>query len=189
MKNVYITILSIIAVTLALLLFVFISLNWYTNHGEFVMVPNVKGKSMFDAKRELNNYDLDYLVVDSTFDETKPPLTVLDQQPHKGTKVKEMRKVYLTLNASTPPQVKIPNIIDNSRRQAELILNSWGLKIGQMILIGINERTSLPETDSLRKELLEGKIGGIILFEKNISMVIEDKRALPSGRNKRYDFF
>lgn len=42
-------------------------------------------------------------------------------------------------------------------------------KIGQMILVGINDRTSLSDTDSLRKELAEGKIGGIILFEKNIS--------------------
>jgi eukaryotic-like serine/threonine-protein kinase len=135
MKSISMTILSVIAATLALLFLIFMSLNWYTNHGEFVMVPNVKGKSMFDAKRELNNYDLDYLVVDSTYDESKPPLTVLDQQPAKGAKVKEMRKVYLTLNASAPPQVKIPNIIDNSRRQAELILNSWGLKIGEMIYI------------------------------------------------------
>ncbi len=135
MKNLSITILSIIAATAALLFLLFFGLSFYTNHNEFVVVPNVKGKSMFDAKKELNNYDLDYLVVDSTYDESKPPLSVLDQQPRKGAKVKENRKVYLTLNASTPPQVKIPNIIDNSRRQAELILNSWGLKLGQLIYI------------------------------------------------------
>ncbi len=46
---------------------------------------------------------------------------------------------------------------------------SLDVKIGQMILVGINERTSLSETDSLRAELLAGKIGGIILFEKNIA--------------------
>lgn len=135
MKNTLITILSILAATIVLLFFAFYSLSWYTNHDEFVVVPNVKGKSMFDAKKELNNFDLDYLVVDSTYDESKPPLSVLDQQPRKGAKVKESRKVYLTLNASAPPQVKIPSIIDNSRRQAELILNSWGLKIGQYIYI------------------------------------------------------
>lgn len=40
--------------------------------------------------------------------------------------------------------------------------------IGQMIMIGLNERTALSATDSLIKDL-KYKIGGIILFEKNIS--------------------
>jgi beta-lactam-binding protein with PASTA domain len=134
-KNITFTILAIFATSVALLFLLFFGLSFYTHHNEFVVVPNVKGKSFFDAKNELNNFDLDYLVVDSTYDESKPPMSVLDQQPRKGAKVKENRRIYITLNASTPPQVKIPNIIDNSRRQAELILNSWGLKLGQMIYI------------------------------------------------------
>lgn len=42
-------------------------------------------------------------------------------------------------------------------------------KIGQMIMIGINDRKSLTATDSLIVEIRSGKMGGIILFEKNIS--------------------
>lgn len=42
-------------------------------------------------------------------------------------------------------------------------------KIGQMIMIGINDRKSIAETDSLLLEIKAGKIGGIILFEKNIA--------------------
>ncbi len=129
------TILSIIGSGVALLVFTFLSLSWYTNHGDFVVVPNIKGKSMYEAKKELGNYDLDFMVTDSTYDESKPPLSVIDQQPRKGEKVKENRKIYITLNASAPPSVKIPSIIDNSRRQAELILNSWGLKMGNLIYI------------------------------------------------------
>ncbi len=129
------TILGILGASVALLLVTFFGLSWYTNHGDFVVVPNIKGKSMYDAKKELGNYDLDYVVSDSTYDESKPPLSVLDQQPRKGAKVKENRKIYITLNASAPPSVKIPSIIDNSRRQAELILNSWGLKLGNLIYI------------------------------------------------------
>lgn len=135
MNKISVTIISIIGSAIGLLLLVFFSLGWYTNHGEYVTVPNIKGKSMYDAKRDLSNYDLDYMVVDSTYDESKPPLSVLDQQPRKGAKVKENRKIYITLNASSPPSVKVPNIIDNSRRQAELILNSWGLKLGNLIYV------------------------------------------------------
>lgn len=129
------TILYILGASVALLIFTFLGLNWYTDHGDYVVVPSVKGKSLFDAKKDLSNYDLDYVVADSTYDDTKPPLSVLDQQPVKGSKVKADRKIYLTLNASCPPSVKIPSIIDNSRRQAELILNSWGLKLGQLIYV------------------------------------------------------
>jgi beta-lactam-binding protein with PASTA domain len=135
MGKVQLTILYIIGASIAFLFFTFLCLNWYTMHGNYVAVPDVKGKSLYDAKRELEKYDLDYIVVDSTYNESQPPLSVLDQQPRKGAKVKEARKIYLTLNSSQPPSVKVPMIIDNSRRQAELILNSWGLKTGQLIYI------------------------------------------------------
>lgn len=42
-------------------------------------------------------------------------------------------------------------------------------KIGQMIMIGINDRKNLPSNDSLIAEIKSGKMGGIILFEKNIA--------------------
>ncbi|HPA35705.1 MAG TPA: PASTA domain-containing protein [Chitinophagales bacterium] len=135
MRKFSLTLLSVFAAAVALLLLVFWGLGWYTNHGEYVVVPDIKGKPLFDAKKELNEYDLDYLVTDSTYDETKPPMAVIDQQPAKGAKVKENRKIYLTLNASQPPSVKVPNIMDNSKRQAELILSSWGLKTGRYIYI------------------------------------------------------
>src|SRR5690554_5672708 len=47
--------------------------------------------------------------------------------------------------------------------------NSLDEKIGQMILVGINDRTTLATNDQLRKEIEQGKMGGIVLFEKNIS--------------------
>lgn len=46
---------------------------------------------------------------------------------------------------------------------------SLDMKIGQLIMVGINDRKSLAADDELRKELADNKIGGIILFEKNIS--------------------
>lgn len=46
--------------------------------------------------------------------------------------------------------------------------DSLDIKIGQMIMIGIGERTGLSENDSLVPALRSGKIGGVVLFEKNI---------------------
>lgn len=47
--------------------------------------------------------------------------------------------------------------------------DSLEIKIGQMIMIGIRSRTSVAENDTLLKEIRENKLGGIVLFEKNIS--------------------
>jgi beta-N-acetylhexosaminidase len=41
-------------------------------------------------------------------------------------------------------------------------------KVGQMIMVGINERKLIEPNDALREEIRSGKAGGIIYFEKNI---------------------
>lgn len=46
---------------------------------------------------------------------------------------------------------------------------SLDFKIGQMVMIGINDRTEVSSSDPLIKELKNGKIGGVLLFEKNIA--------------------
>jgi len=47
--------------------------------------------------------------------------------------------------------------------------DSLDLKIGQMIMIGIKSRTSVAGNDTLLREILGNKLGGVVLFEKNIS--------------------
>lgn len=50
-----------------------------------------------------------------------------------------------------------------------LLDDSLDLKIGQMILIGLGERTSIVNKDSLLNELAGNKFGGIVIYEKNIA--------------------
>jgi len=47
--------------------------------------------------------------------------------------------------------------------------DSLDIKIGQMIMIGIKGRTSISENDTLLQEIKDHKLGGVVLFEKNIS--------------------
>jgi beta-N-acetylhexosaminidase len=49
--------------------------------------------------------------------------------------------------------------------------DSLDLKIGQMIMVGINARTAINAGDTLLKEVAKGKMGGIIIFEKNINPI------------------
>ncbi len=48
-------------------------------------------------------------------------------------------------------------------------IDSLDIKIGQMIMIGINDRKELLDNDPLLIEIKEGVLGGVVLFEKNIS--------------------
>ncbi len=42
-------------------------------------------------------------------------------------------------------------------------------KIGQMVMIGINDRTNISASDPLYKEIAAGLVGGVVLYEKNIA--------------------
>lgn len=70
-------------------------------------------------------------------------------------------------SVNTTNQTKINTSKSNEKPLSEA--DSLDLKIGQMIMVGINSRTSLANTDTLNKELKKRKIGGIIIFEKNIN--------------------
>ncbi|HTN17987.1 MAG TPA: glycoside hydrolase family 3 N-terminal domain-containing protein [Chitinophagaceae bacterium] len=49
--------------------------------------------------------------------------------------------------------------------------DSLDIKIGQMIMIGINDRTQVADSDVLLAEIRGHKLGGIVLFEKNIAQM------------------
>lgn len=52
--------------------------------------------------------------------------------------------------------------------------DSLDLKIGQMIMVGIGDRTSLGQSDPLCAELSAGRIGGVVIFEKNLTGIDAD---------------
>ncbi|MBL0343238.1 MAG: PASTA domain-containing protein [Bacteroidetes bacterium] len=109
-------------------------LDSYTRHGSSVSVPDIKGMQKDELEAFLKFKNLKYKIADSTiFDLTKPPGTVIEQDPRPNEKVKENRTIYISITRSTPPGVKIPDLQDNSLRQAEAILKSYGLVTGQLI--------------------------------------------------------
>lgn len=151
-------ILSSLGISVGLMLALIFILNSYTKHGQEQGVPDIKGKSFYDAKKILSKNNLDYIVVDSTYAEHLPPLAIVDQQPRTGNKVKKGRKIYLTINTTHPPSVKMPNLIDVSKRQAEIILNSWGLKIGQYVYIPDMALDAVQNVQIKGRDVKEGDI-------------------------------
>jgi eukaryotic-like serine/threonine-protein kinase len=106
-----------------------------TNHGESITVPNIEGLAIGKVEAFLAKHDLRFEVNDSSYSSQYPPLTVLKQFPAPGSKVKENRKVYVSINRLNPPTVEVPNLIDGSLINAEAVLRGSELKRGHIQLI------------------------------------------------------
>ena len=135
MKEIGLTLLKIFAVTAVLLVVINFALRFYTQHGDFQDVPNIQGKLLNEGIDILDDNDLGYIIVDSIYDASLPPSTIIDQNPVKGTHVKANRKIYITINATNPPNIKLPKMADMSLRQAKLVLENWGLVLGKQIYV------------------------------------------------------
>lgn len=125
--------LNLIAMPIVVVAVIIGVLNWldeYTHHGQSIIVPNVKGLPIKQAKNEFGKKNLKVAVVDSNFVKGMPAGAVLEQKPEGGAKVKTGRTIYLTINTAEMPKVTIPDIIDNSSyRQAEARLRALGFKL------------------------------------------------------------
>ena len=124
--------LAIVAVAV----FSFLMLQWlkiYTNHGQFIEVPELKGKTLEVVQMELEDKDLQMVVQDSAnYNPNYPRYSVIDQLPPSGSLVKENRKIYLTLNPSGYRKIAIPQILRRTIRQARPTLEALGFEVGDI---------------------------------------------------------
>ncbi|RKE98210.1 PASTA domain-containing protein [Ichthyenterobacterium magnum] len=120
----------------AIVVLCFLVLQWLkstTNHGEFVKVPDLKGKTLEVVKIELDDNDLRMEIQDSAnFNPKYPKYSVIEQHPLAGSQVKEDRKIYLILNPSGYRKVAVPNIVRRTYRQAKPTLEALGFEVGKI---------------------------------------------------------
>jgi|AntRauTorckE6833_2_1112554.scaffolds.fasta_scaffold44666_2 beta-lactam-binding protein with PASTA domain len=115
------------------LTFFYIYLPVTTHHGESITVPQLEGVHLDELDEFLLERDLRFEVTtDSGYSAEYPALTVLSQNPKEGDKVKENRKIYVSLNATSPPNVKMPKLVDGSLKNAQMVLESYGLLLGKI---------------------------------------------------------
>lgn len=125
--------LAIVVIVVLIFTGISLVLKSTTRHGESLTVPDITGLKMEAAARILADKNLKFIITDSLFFEDKPKNSVLDQNPSPQSKVKEGRVIYLVLNSNKAPLVNMPNLIDVSLRQAQVLLQSVGLKAGRLI--------------------------------------------------------
>ena len=124
--NIVMMVLIIVAVPVGALYM----LDSFTHHGEKIEVPNVLGKSLYDAETMLKDRGLGALVVDSMYDKSAPRGSVLEQSPKSGYEVKGGRMVYLTVNLKGEPMAQLPDVVGHgSLREAVALLQSLGFKL------------------------------------------------------------
>lgn len=127
-------ILIAFAILLVLLLFVQSGLKTYTRHDESVTVPDLRGSTFEQVKNILGGKNLEWQIMDSVYDLSKPPMSIIDQNPKANSKVKEGRTIYITINATKAPTTEIPDLIGRSSlKYAKMQLESYGLKVGELI--------------------------------------------------------
>ena len=124
--NIVLMVLIIVAIPIVALYM----LDSFTHHGEKIEVPNVVGKSLYDAETMLKDRGLLAMVVDSVYDKHAPKGSVLEQTPKSGFEVKGGRMIYLTVNLNGEPMVQLPDVVGHgSLREAVALLQSLGFKL------------------------------------------------------------
>jgi len=121
-----------VLVTVVLLFITGWLLRVYTHHGQEVLVPNLVGLTMAELESRNDLTDFSFIIIDSVYDLNKKKGSIAFQEPPASSTVKPVRTVYLTLVATKPEQVSMPDLKDLTFRQAMAVLETYGLKPGNM---------------------------------------------------------
>ena len=149
-------------VTAGLLFGSLFCIDSYTHHNQAIEVPDLRGLQPEEAKEILSRKDLRLQITDSVYSKTIAPGAVVEMIPPAGSKVKQNRIIFLTINAKTSQTVEVPDMFEISQRQAEATLKSLGFVI-----------------DSI--EYVPYKYKGLVINILNKGRIIEAGTRLPIG--------
>ena len=124
---------SVVGVVVIYLSLVFLKL--ITFHNDYQNVPDLKGIPLVNLSQVIQEENLRYEIIDSSkYTPNLPALSVIEHLPGPGEQVKKNRKIYITLNPSGYRRISVPDVVQITRRNAEVKLMSVGFKIGEITL-------------------------------------------------------
>lgn len=127
-KHLVISVISVIVVLWTL----FKVLAIYTHHGETAEVPDFKGKAISELDNFVIDKNVGYVIIDSIYEPKEKPGIVVKQDPEAKSLVKHNRIIYLYVTSTQAPQIAMPKLVDRSTRQAVFMIESYGLKLGDI---------------------------------------------------------
>lgn len=124
-----------ILIFIALLCFgVRFAMDYYTHHGESIVVPNFVHKQIDEARQMADDLGLTIEVADTGYVKTLPPDCILEQTPVDGKRIKSTHVIYVIINASSALALPLPDLVDNcSLREAQSRLLSMGFTLGDPV--------------------------------------------------------
>lgn len=151
---------AVIVVVLSFLLIKF--LDFRTNHGEEIPVPDMAKMQVQIAQEKLEELDLELIILDTVdFRSDMPPYSIVEQDPRANNTVKSGRKIYVKVNAGEFDDVTLPALKDKTFRQVIANLKALGLKEGKItykphiaedIVLGVYQKgKSLKAGDKVKK--------------------------------------
>lgn len=143
--------LMVLAFAAILIFGISLWLGWYTGHKKYIVVPDFKGKLIAEVVQSNEYRDFQFVPVDSVYDKKLKPGTIIGQEPVMNSNVKHNRKIYLTVVSSVPDMVKMPDLKFLTLRQASSMLESYGLKLGNI------SYTRSFDQDAVQAQYFEGK--------------------------------
>lgn len=136
MKNWIVRNLTIaVVVVVALVVGAMVFLNVVTQHNREIEVPDFSNMSVAEAEYAAAQAGMRVEVADSVFVKRMKRGAVYRQNPSAGSKVKEGRRVVLTINAVNAKKVTMPNLVGLSLRQAKAELLSRGLVLNRLVYV------------------------------------------------------
>lgn len=108
---------------------IFSLLDWYTNHGEKIEVPDVRTMSMSRAQSVLERAGFEVVISDSIETKDVRPGAVYDQTPKPGAEIKSGRIVYIVTRYENEALIEMPHLVgEHSYREAKIILTNLGFR-------------------------------------------------------------
>ena len=144
-------------------------LNMVTQHGKEIVVPDFSNMTLSEAEYAASQAGMRVEVTDSVFVKRMKRGAVYRQNPEPGAKVKEGRRIVLTINAVNAKKVTMPNLVGLSMRQAKAELLSRGLILNRLIYV------QDMATNNVLRQLMgnrEVEPGSMIESESEIDLVV-----------------
>jgi beta-lactam-binding protein with PASTA domain len=152
-------------------------LNAYTNHGQKIKLPNYIGRDLKSAKSDVEALGLQYEVLDSIYDPTKPEGTILEQDPEataiSQVYVKEGRIIRFRVSKNRE-LVEVPSLINKDEKLAIDIL-----KVKQFNYV-IQRKPTTEADGAVLEQLFNGKP-----IKPKDRLLIGSTIVLVIGENKR----
>ncbi len=124
-----------LSVVVVLIVGAMVFLNRVTQHNKELVVPDFSNMSVPEAEAAASRARMRVEVTDSVFVKRMKRGAVYRQNPVPGSKVKEGRRIVLTINAVNSKQVTMPNLVGLSLRQAKAELMSRGLVLNRLVYV------------------------------------------------------